>query len=408
MKMTAHGKSSSAKPSGADWLGDVPADWAVKKMKYLFRDHSQKGRPDAALLSVTQDQGVVPRSWVETRMVMPSGGLDTFKFIAKGDFAISLRSFEGGLEYCHHDGIISPAYTVLKAWHADLVSGYYRHLFKSNAFISELQTAVVGIREGKNISFAELSHSLMPIPPASEQAAIANFLDRKCAKVDEAVRIKEEQIALLRERRQILIQEAVTRGLNPDAPMKDSGIEWLGPIPSHWKLLPLKFIAQLKSGETISSERFTSEGFPVFGGNGFRGYTDAYTHEGDFVLIGRQGALCGNVNYASGRFFASEHAIVATPRSQADKLWLGELIRSANLNRLSQSAAQPGLSVEVVGNQRFPYAPFVEQVEIGNYVEEIANKFDVAIALKSDQISTLKEYKTTLINAAVTGKIKVT
>src|SRR5690606_4314305 len=160
-----------------------------------------------------------------------------------------------------------------------------------------------------------------------------------------------------------------------------------------------------KSGETISSEQFTCEGFPVFGGNGFRGYTDRYTHEGDYVLIGRQGALCGNVNYASGRFFASEHAVVATPQVQANIFWLGELIRSANLNRLSQSAAQPGLSVEVVGNQRFPYAPFDEQVEIGNYVEEIANKFDVAIALKSDQISTLKEYKTTLINAAVTGKI---
>lgn len=176
MNMAAHLRHEVYQASGADWLGDIPSGWAVKKMKYLFRDHSQKGRANAELLSVTQNQGVVPRSWVENRMVMPTGGLDTFKFIEKGDFAISLRSFEGGLEYCHHDGIISPAYTVLKAWHPDIEPGYYRHLFKSGAFISELQTSVVGIREGKNISFVELSHSRMPIPPFPEQRVIAAFL----------------------------------------------------------------------------------------------------------------------------------------------------------------------------------------------------------------------------------------
>ena len=139
--------------SGTAWLGDIPADWGIKKMKFLFRDHSQKEMPNAELLSVTQNQGVVPRTLVESRMVMPSGNLKSFKFIEKGDFAISLRSFEGGLEYCHHDGIISPAYTVLKRKSENLLPAYYRYLFKSAAFISELQTSIVGIREGKNISF---------------------------------------------------------------------------------------------------------------------------------------------------------------------------------------------------------------------------------------------------------------
>ncbi|MCB7552463.1 restriction endonuclease subunit S, partial [Escherichia coli] len=100
--------------SGVEWLGDLPSHWDAVKMKFLFKDTSMKNKPNETLLSVTQSQGVVPREWVENRMVMPSGNLESFKFIAKGDFAISLRSFEGGLEYCHHDGIISPAYTVLK------------------------------------------------------------------------------------------------------------------------------------------------------------------------------------------------------------------------------------------------------------------------------------------------------
>ena len=211
---TSFAKHEAVRDSGTEWLGAIPSDWAVKKMKFLFRDHSRKGMPDAELLSVTQNQGVVPRTWVENRMVMPSGNLESFKVIEEGDFAISLRSFEGGLEYCHHDGIISPAYTVLKRRSEDLTPAYYRYLFKSAAFISELQTSVVGIREGKNISFEELSYSLMPIPSPEEQRAIAAFLDGKCATIDEAVRIKEAQINLLAERRQILIQEAVTRGLD--------------------------------------------------------------------------------------------------------------------------------------------------------------------------------------------------
>ncbi len=105
---------TSYKPSGVEWLGDIPAHWDCIRMKHLFKDHSEKNKQNEELLSVTQNQGVVPRTWVENRMVMPSGALESFKFIKKGDFAISLRSFEGGLEYCHHDGIISPAYTVLK------------------------------------------------------------------------------------------------------------------------------------------------------------------------------------------------------------------------------------------------------------------------------------------------------
>src|SRR5690625_116853 len=238
------------KDSGVEWLGEIPKGWECVKMKYLFRDISQKNRPNEELLSVTQDKGVVPRTWVENRMVMPSGGLESFKFIEKGDFAISLRSFQGGLEYCYHDGIISPAYTVLKA-QKNLQSDYYKYLFKSKSFISELQTSIVGIRQGKNISFAELSYSLLPIPPQSEQTSIANFLDRKTEQIDQLIEIKQKQIELLKEKRQILIQKAVTRGLNPDVPLKSSGVDWIGDIPEHWEVLPgLHFFEQNKRKNT--------------------------------------------------------------------------------------------------------------------------------------------------------------
>lgn len=130
-------KYTTYKPSGVEWLGEIPEHWEYIRMKHIFKDFSQKNRADAELLSVTQNQGVVPRTWVENRMVMPSGNLESFKFINKGDFAISLRSFEGGLEHCNHDGIISPAYTVLKS-KRKIQNQFYKYLFKSYSFISEL------------------------------------------------------------------------------------------------------------------------------------------------------------------------------------------------------------------------------------------------------------------------------
>ena len=127
------------KDSRVEWLNKIPKTWELARMKYLFKDNSVKGKPNSELLSVTQDQGVVPRTWVKNRMVMPSGNLESFKYIEKGEFAISLRSFEGGLEYCWCNGIISPAYTVLKLIRLNVDRQYYKYLFKSHSFISELQ-----------------------------------------------------------------------------------------------------------------------------------------------------------------------------------------------------------------------------------------------------------------------------
>lgn len=198
------------KDSGVEWIGQVPEHWEVKKMKFLFKDTSIKNKPDATLLSVTQNRGVIPRNWLEERTVMPSGNLETFKFIQKDDFAISLRSFEGGLEICHHDGIISPAYTVLKYDKKFLNNGYYKYLFKCQKFISEMQTSIVGIREGKNISYEELKYSFLPIPQIIEQQKIAQFLDEKTAKIDQAIALKTAHIEKLKEYKSVLINDVAT------------------------------------------------------------------------------------------------------------------------------------------------------------------------------------------------------
>jgi len=419
-------KHDEARNSGTEWLGHIPEGWEIKKMKFLFRDHSRKGMPDAELLSVTQNQGVVPRTWVENRMVMPSGNLESFKFIEEGDFAISLRSFEGGLEYCHHDGIISPAYTVLKRRNDDLLPAYYRYLFKSAAFISELQTSVVGIREGKNISFEDLSYSLMPIPSPEEQCAIAAFLDGKSAGIDEAVRIKEAQIKLLAERRQILIQQAVTRGLNPDAPMKDSGIDWIGQIPAHWDMkrnfvlfheikapgnaglpvLSVSIHSGVSEGELSDEENIRS----IIKIADRSSYKEVLP--GD-IAYNMMRAWQGGIGAVRTHGMVSPAYVVARPVSFLAGDYFELLYRTPALiwqmdaNSKGITDFRKRLYWDDFRDLLTIVPPKSEQEQIIQYAAEISEKIDNAVSIKKDQIAALKEYKTSLINAAVTGKIKV-
>lgn len=374
-------------------------------MKYSFSERSEKGFPSLPMLAATQNHGVIKKSDYENRTVEATKALDTLKLVEVGDFVISLRSFQGGVEYSHERGIISPAYTVLRPTH--IRGNYFKYFGKSPVFIQLLKSMVTGIREGQNIDYGKLRENLIPIPPKDEQDAIANYLDAATAKIDEAIAQQQRMIDLLNERKRIIIHSAVTKGLNPAAQLGDSGVSWIGQIPKHWVVKRLKHIARLRSGDTINSDRFTEEGYPVYGGNGFRGYTDSYTNEGDFVLIGRQGALCGNVNYAHGRFFASEHAVVVYPYNTQNVIWLGEVIRDSDLNQYSQSAAQPGLAVSTIGNIYYPYPPDDERDAIASEIKEKSSVLDANIRQAESMISLLQERKQIIINDVVTGKVKV-
>lgn len=426
-------KYESYKELGIDWLGKLPIGWEAIRMKFLFKDTSIKNKSKETLLSVTQNQGVVPRDWVENRMVMPSGNLESFKFIEKGDFAISLRSFEGGLEYCHHDGIISPAYTVLKAKRENLLEGYYKYLFKSQVFISELQTSVVGIREGKNISYEELQYSLLPIPSEKEQTAIANFLDKKIVQIDEAIAIKEKQIELLKERKQIIIQQVVTQGLNPDAPMKDSGVDWIGDIPRHWQVVKLKLLTNKIVDGAHFTPTYVDSGVPFLRvtdltkmNNGQINWNEVrYIPEKEHKeLIKRANADRGDVLLSKNgtigitkvidweeefSFFVSLCLIKC--KEALSPYYFTEFFNSPIVDRQltfgSSRTSVTNLHLEKIKELLVILPPLEEQSGIVEYINSFSKNYDGAIFIQKQQIAKLKEYKTTLINSAVTGKIKV-
>ena len=192
----------------------------------------------------------------------------------------------------------------------------------------------------------------------------------------------------------------------PYAETEDSGVAWIGYKPMHWQVMKLHHMVRMKSGSAITSVEMEDDGqYPVFGGNGVRGRFSQYTHDGSYVLIGRQGAECGNINYAHGKFWASEHAVVATPDRKLEYRWLGETLRAMNLNQYSQAAAQPGLSVEVIGRLKLPFPPLAEQRQIAAFLDWKTGQIDSLIARKKELLEKLKEKRLAVVTQAVTRGI---
>ena len=204
------------------------------------------------------------------------------------------------------------------------------------------------------------------------------------------------------------VDAPVLQTLEPYPEMKDSGVPALGNKPVHWQVLRVKNLCRMRSGDGITAESITPVGaYPVYGGNGQRGYTSEYTHDGTFVLIGRQGALCGNVHLARGRFWASEHAVVTTVRSDYLPEWLGAILTVMDLNQYSIAAAQPGLSVERVLDLRLPVPPVSEQAAIVRVLDHADRRIRRYIRAQKQLVMLLEEQKQAIIHQAITGQIDV-
>lgn len=190
------------------WLKEIPSHWELKKLKYLFKERSQKGFPNEPLLAATQSMGVVPKEVYGERTVEVTTDFDILKLVEIGDFVASLRSFQGGLEYAYYRGIISPAYTIITS-NGEIRNEFFRYFAKSIPFIQLLRLCVKGIREGQNINYEVLKNRELPIPPRDEQEKIVAFLDEKTAKYQKAISTILKKVDLLKEYKTRLISDAV-------------------------------------------------------------------------------------------------------------------------------------------------------------------------------------------------------
>lgn len=398
-------KYEKYKPTDSPWIGEIPEHWEVKRFRFVC--NYKKGKNPKDLVYDFED-GMKPYLSMDylrgtsndTEYTFYEDGLIESK---AGDLLLLWDGSNAGEFIISKDGFLSSTCALLSnRYESNAYFGYLCNV--SEKYLKDM-TNGMGIPHVDANVFKNLTAI---IPPKAEQDAIVAYLGEKCGSIDKVIATQEKRVALLNELKQSVISEAVTRGINPDAPLKDTGIEWIGQIPEHWEVKKLKYIANLQSGDTISAEEFSEDGeYPVFGGNGQRGFIDKYNNDGNYVLIGRQGALCGNINYAHGRFFATEHAVVVYPYSEEDIIWVGELLRASNLNQYSVSAAQPGLAVSNIKNICYPYPPKEERILIGNKIKSIISRIDPIIAKALREIELLREYKQSIISEAVTGKIKV-
>ena len=397
------------KPSGVPWLGDVPAHWDVRRGKALLAPIDTRSTTgEEELLTVSAQRGVVPRASATVTMFKAESYVG-YKLCWPGDLVInSLWAWAHGLGVSDHHGIVSSAYGIYRPL-SQADPRFIHLLVRSIPFQWELQVRSKGIWVSRlQLTDEAFLGAPLPLPPLAEQRAIVRYLDHVDRRIQRYVSAKQRLIALLEEEKQAIINQAVTRGLDPNVPLKPSGVEWLGDVPAHWEVRRLKTVCSMRSGEGITAESIEATGeYPVYGGNGLRGYASTYTHNGAFALIGRQGALCGNVHGVRGQFWASEHAVVATLDISHNIDWFGAILTAMNLNQYSIAAAQPGLAVERVLNLHIPVPSLQEQQQIAYHIDQTSAVIDAAVARAHRQIELLQEYRTRLVADVVTGKLDV-
>lgn len=428
------------KDSGVEWLGEIPEYWEVKKMKSFLTVHGRIGfRGYTVNDLVEKGEGAItisPSNMGETEMVWDKVSYLSWEkyyespeiMVEEGDLLVVKTASIGKIAYIRNlseKATINPQILVLK--NIKIHRRYFYYQLLSEVIQRQLEAEKIGstiytISENKILNFITL------VPPITEQTTIANFLDDKCAKIDAAVEIKQQQIELLKERRQIAIHQAVTRGLDKDVPMKDSGVEWIGEIPEHWEVKKLKYATKMFRGKFThrprNDERLYDGEYPFFqtgdvarAGKYLSSFKQTLNEKGLRVstlfpkgtIVITIAANIGDISILDIDACFPDSIVGFEPNNIVEKhfLYNSLLVMKEQFMRSTIKNTQMNLNVERIGSNSIGIAPLSEQKEISTYIELNSQKIDSAISIYEQEIEKLKEYKTTLINSAVTGKIKV-
>lgn len=412
------------KETGMLWVGKMPIHWSQRRIKFLFKERVQKGFLDEPLLAATQTKGVVRKEDYGVRTVIAMKDLHLLKLVEIGDFVISLRSFEGGIEVAYCRGIISPAYTIL-APRPEARRSYYTHFFKSRDFISCLSLFVTGIREGQNIDYERLSRAYMPLPPADEQDHMGGFLDNAHGRLEKAIRAKRKVITLLNEQKQAIIHRAVTLGLDPEVSLKPSGIPWLGDIPAHWEIAALRSFARKRSERNAPHLPLLSvvreKGIII------RDRTDIDENHNfipddlsNYKVVNVGDLAINKMKAWQGSLGISDHTGIVSPAYYVCKLdgghhgaFLHLLLRSRRYVEqylmLSEGVRTGQWDLDFYEFLKLPVLlpPLAEQVQIAKIIRSGLGDIDATISRLEREISLLREYRTRLVADVVTGKLDV-
>lgn len=410
------------KDSGIAWIGEIPEHWNLALVKSIFNRRTKKNNPilTEERLSLSIEKGVTLYSEKTTNLDRFKEDFTQYQIAYPNDIVLnSMNMIVGAIGISHYLGCVSPVYYVIAPKDKNINVNYYGYLlnnFRIRNLYHALGEGIYAIDRGEGrintcrlkVSYDKFGSIIVPIPSINEQLSIATYLDQKCSEIDELITLQEEMITKLQSYKQSVITEAVTKGLDKNVPLKDSGIEWIGEFPEHWKVVKIKYLAKIKSGDSISSNEIIQEGiYEVYGGNGLMGYCNKKNVNGFNIIIGRVGALCGNVRLISESKYITDNALILNCFDNALYPYMYIMLKAANLNNLNTSNAQPLITGSKVLNVSLPIPPLSEQQSITDYLDRKCSEIDELISIKQQKIEKLKDYKKSLIFECVTGKRKV-
>ena len=417
--------SQTHKENRSVWFGDIPNNWKISKLKYVVNIYTGNSLNDIEKSNFSTDDILEKNgyNYISSKDIDVNNNTcnyDTGLFIPASETrykiaprASTLLCIEGGsagkkLTYTTEDVCFVNKLACFNS-KFDINSKYVYFYLQSFEFKNQFQGALSGLIGG--VSLTNLNDFEIPVPPLPEQTQIADFLDRKTAQIDEIIAKKEKMLTLLDEKKKAVINEAVTKGLNPNAKMKDSGIEWIGEIPENWEIIPLKYVAEFKTGNRDTIHREDDGVYPFFVRSPKIERINSYSFDGEAILMAGDGVGAGKVfHYFEGKFDYHQRVYNIHNFKKVSAKFIYYFMSELFVNIMDQMSAKNTVdSVRLPMIESFPVPVFdlKEQEEIVNFILE-SNKKIVKILDKINlQIEKLKEYRQSLISEAVTGKIDV-
>lgn len=424
----------SYKDSGVEWLRQIPSHWDMQRSKFIFKKIERKVNEEDQIVTCFRDGQVTLRANRRTEGFTNALKEHGYQGIRKGDLVIhAMDAFAGAIGISDSDGKATPVYSVCLPHNKQKIDVYFYSYYLRNLALSGFISSLAkGIRErSTDFRYADFAELLLPIPPYLEQQKIVQFLNDKTAKIDQAVDLAEKQIALLKEHKQILIQNAVTRGLNPDVPLKNSGVEWIGQVPEHWESFRFKRVVEKVKDGTHGTHSRTEQGYPLLSAknifnNGIQ-ITDneSLISEYDFKLITSNGfprkndllvTCVGSIGrcciYPFDEPIAFQRSVAFLRLNKKAfpgfyRYFIESNCYQEQLKTNTKLSIQGGVYLGTLIDLYVCFPPLLEQQTITIYLDTQTAKIDQAIALKTAHIEKLKEYKSVLINDVVTGKVQV-
>jgi len=418
------------KDSGVEWLGDVPNHWKTIAISRLFSRTKRTGYTEKELLSVYRDYGVIPKSSRDDNNNKPSEDLSPYQLVQHNDLVMNkMKAWQGSIAISECEGIVSPAYFVYqpnKILFELAHPRYVHYLLRNPIYVTQYLSRSKGIRVNQwDLDPDEFRKIELLLPTKSEQAKIYSFLDHETEKIDNLIEKQQQLIELLKEKRQAVISHAVTKGLNPDVPMKYSGVEWLCEMPCHWHLQKGKYIFRKVQRTTTDQDgivtAFRDGQVTLRSNRRVDGFTNALKEIGyqgvkvGDLLVHAMDGFAGAIGISDSDGKCSPVCSVCIPwdAKGIHMRYYGYLIRQLAVTDFISSLAKgirerstefrfsefSGLSLSV--------PPLSEQNQIASFLDHETAKIDTLIEKQLQQIELLKERRTALISAAVTGKIDV-